>query len=100
MAKLAHIIGGTMTNSKQETKPASAEELAQGQAHEPQFSKDGKNKLETQERSSELTIWKFLNSPFGLFLFSSILIAGITRVYNDSHQAAETRAIRNAEILK
>ena len=48
----------------------------------------------------ESWIWKFVNSAFGLFLFSSVILAGITGLYTRMQANSRQLEQRNLEILK
>ncbi len=44
--------------------------------------------------------WMILNSPFGLFLLSSVLLSGVVRLYSDRQQRAEKERAREQEVVK
>src|SRR5215210_5887334 len=53
-----------------------------------------------EEKKIEPKFWTFLNSPFGLFLLSSVLLTGFARLYTDYKGAVEQAQVRRSEILK
>jgi hypothetical protein len=44
--------------------------------------------------------WEFLNSSFGLFLLSSVVLAGLTGLYSQAQYHSHQLELRNQEILK
>jgi hypothetical protein len=51
------------------------------------------------QRQWELRLWAFLNSSFGLWVLSSVLLAGATWLYSLS-QAHNTEVARKAEVVR
>jgi hypothetical protein len=56
--------------------------------------------LKEMGESKESRIWKFLNSSFGLFLLSAILLSGLGRLYTDYTEDSRERQVRRLEALK
>lgn len=54
---------------------------------------------ELEPRSHDSGLWKFLNSTFGLFLLSSVLVTGIGGLLTHMSQRARERDARNQRIL-
>ena len=54
---------------------------------------------ETKEKTSPVW-WNFLNSHFGLFVLSSVLLAGRTGLFTQAQSYSRQIELRNQEILK
>lgn len=52
------------------------------------------------KQESRSSWWAFLNSPFGLFLLSSVVLAGLTGLYTQIQYYSRQLEVRNQEILK
>jgi hypothetical protein len=51
-----------------------------------------------RDRRFRASVWRFLNSAFGLFVCSSVVLAGIARLHAYYQQQEEQRAANQAEI--
>lgn len=54
----------------------------------------------SEYQSQKGPVWGFLNSAFGLFLLSSVLLAGLGRLYTDYQSTLEARRTRAQETIK
>ncbi len=52
------------------------------------------------KKESQSWLWKFVNSAFGLFLFSSVILAGITGLYTRLQAHLRDVEQRNLEVLR
>lgn len=59
-----------------------------------------RSELEPNEKGKKLKIWKFLNSPFGLLLLSTIFISGVGKLYTDFQQKMRDNLRNNQEMFK
>ncbi|SRR5216683_2415089 len=59
-----------------------------------------RSELEPDKPNGRSKAWKFLNSPFGLFLLGSVLISGLGHVYTERQHQAELSKIREQELIK
>jgi hypothetical protein len=53
-----------------------------------------------EPRAKRGAIWTFLNSSFGLFLLSSVVIAGLSHLYTDHEQKLKQTEAKRVEVQK
>jgi hypothetical protein len=59
-----------------------------------------KSELDPSPKERQSKLWTFLNSPFGLFLLTSILLAGLTGLFTQIQSHARQIESRNQDIIK
>ena len=84
-----------------QTQPALNEQEVQKIAEEERLRYRLRSEFDLQAKESPRSSWwNFLNSHFGLFLLSSVLLAGLTGLHTQAQYYSRQLELRNQEILK
>ena len=51
-----------------------------------------------KNRTNDMTIWEFLNSNFGLWVLSSVLLAGLSKLFIIWKESSNRKAVARSEI--